>query len=42
MPCPSPIVDKTCLTCHVRNKVGDVVGALSHRILLKTAKKKGQ
>ena len=39
---PIPIVDKTCLTCHVRSKVGDVVGALSHRILLKTAKKKSQ
>lgn len=28
------ITDKTCLTCHVHNKEGDLVGGVSYRVLL--------
>lgn len=37
------VVDKSCLTCHVRNKVGDLLGGVSYRAMVtesQTARKR--
>jgi hypothetical protein len=31
---PIRVVDRSCLTCHVRNREGDLLGGVSYRVLL--------